>query len=89
MVKFNSPTIEKNLEKGGYSFKSKNSDTEVLLKLYDYKGAEMLNELNGMFAFVIYDKNILFGAVDQFQINHCIILYQVIIFAFLQKSNLY
>ena len=65
---FNSPTIRKNLEKIGYSFKSKNSDTEVLLKLYDYKGAEMLNELNGMFAFVIYDikKNILFGAVDQF-----------------------
>ena len=65
---FNSPTIRKNLEKIGYSFKTKNSDTEVLLKLYDYKGAEMLNELNGMFAFVIYDikKNILFGAVDQF-----------------------
>ena len=65
---FNSPTIRNNLEKIGYSFKTKNSDTEVLLKLYDYKGAEMLNELNGMFAFVIYDikKNILFGAVDQF-----------------------
>ena len=65
---FNSPTIRKNLEKIGYSFKSKNSDTEVLLKYMITKGAEMLNELNGMFAFVIYDikKNILFGAVDQF-----------------------
>lgn len=32
------------------------SDTEVILKLYDKLGDSFLSELNGMFAFCIYDK---------------------------------
>tara|TARA_X000000950_G_scaffold180078_1_gene218397 strand:- start:17125 stop:18912 length:1788 start_codon:yes stop_codon:yes gene_type:complete len=65
---FNSPGLRKLLQNEGYQFSSNNSDTEVLLKLYDSKGIDMLNELNGMFAFVIFDikKNLFFGAVDQF-----------------------
>jgi len=68
---FNSPSLRSMLQNKGYSFLTKNSDTEVLLKLYDFKGIEMLLELNGMFSFVIYDKkkNLLFGAVDRFSIK--------------------
>jgi len=68
---FNSPSLRSMLQNKGYSFLTKNSDTEVLLKLYDFKGIEMLSELNGMFSFVIYDKKkkLLFGAVDQFSIK--------------------
>jgi asparagine synthase (glutamine-hydrolysing) len=43
------------LEKSGYKFKTR-SDTEVLLQLYIDKGESCLQFLNGMFAFVIYDK---------------------------------
>ena len=55
------------LEKKGIKFKSKNSDTEVLLKLYKYKKFKMLEDLNGMFSFVIYDKikNILFIIISK------------------------
>ena len=53
---FNSVSLRKSLEDKGYYFETNNSDTEVLLKLYHFKGKDMLLDLNGMFAFVIYDK---------------------------------
>jgi len=55
------------LIKHNYKFKSQ-SDTEVILALYDFKGAECLSDLNGMFAFAIWDDHdkTLFCARDRF-----------------------
>ena len=44
------------LIKAGYKFHTK-SDTEVLLKLYEYKGSDMFRYLRGMYAFAIVDNN--------------------------------
>jgi len=43
------------LKYNGFSIKT-NSDTEVLLKLFQLYGLKMLHRLNGMFAFAIWDK---------------------------------
>ncbi len=53
---FNAPEIRKQLELKGYSFQTSSSDTEVVLLLYRDIGIECLKRLNGMFAFVIHDK---------------------------------
>jgi asparagine synthase (glutamine-hydrolysing) len=64
---YNAPEIRPRLLAQGYEFRTSHSDTEVLLHLYHQKREEMLHELNGMFAFVIYDKvrRRLFGARDR------------------------
>ncbi|MEO8515723.1 MAG: asparagine synthase (glutamine-hydrolyzing) [Flavobacterium sp.] len=43
------------LRSNGFDIKT-SSDTEVLLKLFQLYGLKMLNRLNGMFAFAIWDK---------------------------------
>lgn len=43
------------LKANGFNIRT-NSDTEVLLKLFQLHGLKMLNRLNGMFAFAIWDK---------------------------------
>jgi len=43
------------LKSNGFDIRT-NSDTEVLLKLFQLHGLKMLNRLNGMFAFAIWDK---------------------------------
>lgn len=68
---FNTFDLRKELEKEGYSFRTNHSDTETLIYMYQHYGTGMLKYLNGMFAFVIYDKKNrkLFGARDHFGIK--------------------
>jgi len=51
----NSPSLRSKLEEKKISFFTKNSDTEVLLKMLILKGKDCLKELNGSFAFAFYD----------------------------------
>lgn len=60
---YNFPELKEELKE--YDFKSE-TDTEVLIYLYQKYGVKMLDKLKGIFAFCIYDtkKNILFLARD-------------------------
>jgi asparagine synthase (glutamine-hydrolysing) len=67
---YNYQSIREKLIENGHTFKT-HADTEVLIHLYEDKHEEMLNDLRGMFAFVIYDlkKKKLFAARDFFGIK--------------------
>jgi len=68
---YNSPELRVRLAERGHRFRTPRSDTECLLHLYEDKQEAMLDDLNGMFAFVIYDRDRrrLFGARDRFGIK--------------------
>lgn len=53
---FNYPELREELLKRGHTF-STQSDTEVILHLYEEKGVHCLDDLNGQFAIAIYDSN--------------------------------
>jgi asparagine synthase (glutamine-hydrolysing) len=55
-VIFNYKKLRNTLSMKGYEFFS-DGDTEVILKCYKYYGEDMLNHLDGVFSFVIYDRN--------------------------------
>jgi len=67
---YNYRDLRKGLEDKGYHFQS-NSDTEVLLHLYEEKGLEMVHDLRGMYAFGLWDakKQGLFLCRDPFGIK--------------------
>ena len=74
---YNFKKLKQELIVEGCSFKT-NSDTEVILKLYESEGPDSFGKLDGMFAFSIYDKSInkLFIARDYFgekplYFSHC------------------
>lgn len=63
---YNYLTLKEELIKKGHVFKT-NSDTEVIVHLYEEYGSASVNKLDGMFAFGIYDmrRNILLLARDR------------------------
>ena len=64
---YNYVEIKTDLQNKGYTFKT-NSDTEVLMALYDLKKEDCLEYLDGMFSFVIWDnkEKTTFCARDRF-----------------------
>ena len=67
---YNYLEIRQNLVKKGHDIKSY-CDTEVIIHAYEQYGEKCLEKFNGMFAFVIYDKNKnkIFAARDRFGIK--------------------
>ena len=67
---YNYVEIRQDLQKRGHIFKTK-SDTEAIVHLYEEKGIKGLDDLNGMFAFALYDsnKNILWIVRDRLGIK--------------------
>ena len=67
---YNYRELRSDLEKKGRIFRS-NSDTEVLIHLYQLKGEAMVHDLRGMFAFALWDgrKNSLLLARDPYGIK--------------------
>ena len=52
---YNYVELRQQLNCRGRSFKT-NSDTEVLLQAYEEWGEDCINQINGMFAFIIWDE---------------------------------
>lgn len=67
---YNYQPLRAQLESEGWNFRT-NTDTEVILNLYEKYGEQCLQHLNGMFAFAIYDreKDLLFIARDRLGIR--------------------
>jgi asparagine synthase (glutamine-hydrolysing) len=72
---YNYIEIRKELEQHGVHFKS-TSDTEVIIRAYEFYGEQCLTKFNGQFSFLIWnrEKKELFAARDRFGIRPLYIL---------------
>ena len=52
---YNYIELRESLKQRGHSFRT-NSDTEVILRMYAEHGLDFVSQLNGMFAFLLYDQ---------------------------------
>jgi asparagine synthase (glutamine-hydrolysing) len=67
---YNHPELRRELEERGHVFRTR-CDTEVLVHGYEEWGVNLLDRLNGQFAFAIYDRNTetVFIARDRFGVR--------------------
>ena len=67
---YNYATLRQELIGREHLFSTRN-DAEVIIHLYEEKGTDCLEQLRGMFSFVLWDENkqLLFGARDRFGIK--------------------
>lgn len=67
---YNYLELRKELISAGYGFRS-SGDSEVLLNAYRHWGMDCLSKLNGMWAFVLYDRSrrVLCGSRDRFGVK--------------------
>ena len=67
---FNYVELREELRQWGYQFRS-SGDSEVLLAAYRHWGRDCLSKLNGMWAFVLYDRRnrLVFGSRDRFGVK--------------------
>ena len=68
---YNHMELREKLIAAGHKFKTNHSDSEVLLHGYEEYGADLVPQLRGMFAFIIYNRHdgTVFGARDMFGIK--------------------
>jgi asparagine synthase (glutamine-hydrolysing) len=69
---YNYPELKATLTKNGYRFQSQ-SDTEIIVAAYDFWKADCLQQLDGMFAFAIWDrknKQLFLGDIINFYIEN-------------------
>jgi len=80
---YNFRDLRASLQERGHRFRSK-SDPEVILHLYEEKGIDLLEDLNGMFAFCLFDekKNEFYIARDRVGIKPLYYCFKNGMFAF-------